>query len=102
MMMVKDYDEDAAWSSHSRAVVAEPKFKPAPGALSSATDVELLSDTPDAVIFYTVDGAQPTRQSPVYHAPITVSGTALTIKAFASASGMKDSPVVTGNYHIRE
>ena len=34
--------------------------------------------------------------------PISVKGTELTIKAFASVPGQKDSAVVTGIYRIRE
>jgi hypothetical protein len=49
---------------------------------------------------YTVDGSQPVSESAVYHAPIMVKGTELTIKAFASAKGKKDSPVVTGIFRI--
>jgi len=51
---------------------------------------------------YTVDGAQPMNQSAVYHAPIVVLGSELTIKSFASAPGKKDSPVVTGIFRIEE
>ena len=80
--------------------VDEPHFRPAPGKLAGSANVEIQSQTPNAVIHYTMDGAQPTNNSPIYHAPIAVSGTALTIKAFASAAGMKDSPVVTGIYRI--
>jgi hypothetical protein len=51
---------------------------------------------------YTVDGSQPFDNSPVYHAPIMVKGTELTIKAFAVASGEKASAVVTGIFRIQE
>jgi hypothetical protein len=37
----------------------------------------------------------------VYHAPIMVKGTELTIKAFASVAGRKDSAVVTGIFRVR-
>ena len=78
----------------------EPYFRPHPGKLSGSTNIQLKSQTPNAVIHYTMDGAQPTNHSPVYRAPIAISGTALTIKAFAKAAGKKDSPVVTGMYRI--
>jgi hypothetical protein len=48
------------------------------------------------------NGSQPLKSSPIYGAPIMVKGTALTIKAFASAPGKKDSPVVTGIFRIAE
>ena len=81
-------------------VTAEPKFSPIPGVFHGDTEVTLRSATPDAQIYYTVDGSQPLDGAAVYHAPIIVKGTALTIKAFASAKGKKDSPVVTGIFRI--
>jgi hypothetical protein len=81
-------------------VTAEPRFSPAPGAFHGDTQVVLQSETSGATIHYTVDGSQPFTASSVYHAPIMVKGTELTIKAFASAEGKKDSPVVTGIFRI--
>jgi hypothetical protein len=65
-------------------------------------EVTLRCNAPGAVIHYTFDGSQPVATSPVYGAPISVKGTELTIKAFASVPGGKDSAVVTGIYRIRE
>jgi hypothetical protein len=79
---------------------AEPAFKPAPGNYTSAMSVSLGDATPNATIFYTIDGSQPSHSSAVYGSPIQVSGLSLTIKAFASASGYADSPVVMGTYSI--
>jgi hypothetical protein len=81
-------------------VTAEPRFSPAPGVFQGDTEVSLQSKTSGATIHYTVDGSQPFTESSVYHAPIMVKGTELTIKAFASAKGKKDSPVVTGIFRI--
>jgi Fn3 associated len=64
--------------------------------------VTLRCDTPGATIHYTFDGSQPVASSPIYSAPISVKGTGLTIKAFASVPGRRDSAVVTGIYRIRE
>lgn len=80
----------------------EPKFTPAPGVFKGDTEVTLKCGTPGATIRYTVDGSQPLDGSTVYRAPIIVKGTALMIKAFASAPGKKDSPVVTGIFRIGE
>jgi hypothetical protein len=117
--LVKDYeDEPSQRDLHAEAAQAEgvpmllrtadprahtagePRFRPSPGKLAGSTNIQLKSQTPNAVIHYTMDGAQPTNHSPIYRAPIAVNGTALTIKAFAGAAGMKDSPVVTGMYRI--
>jgi hypothetical protein len=81
-------------------VAAEPRFSPSPGVFRSDIEVTLRSETPGATIHYTVDGSQPSTESSVYHAPIVVKGTELTIKAFAGAKGKRDSPVVTGIFRI--
>ena len=57
------------------------------------------SSTPGAVIRYTLDGSTPTSASPVYAGPIAVSSS-LTIKAYASATGMTDSPVASASYTL--
>jgi len=80
----------------------EPKFSPRPGVLKGDTAISLSSSTPGAEIRFTVDGSQPLGGSPTYHAPIMVRGTELTVKAYASAPGKKDSPVVTGIFRIAE
>jgi hypothetical protein len=82
-------------------VTGEPRFFPKAGLLAGDTEVTLRCDAQDATIHYTVDGSQPVASSPVYRAPIMVKGTELTIKAFASAAGKKDSAVVTGIFRIR-
>ena len=80
---------------------AEPSFTPLPGTYTSAQNVSLSSGTPGATIYYTVDGSTPTHASPVFSAPIVVSGPSLTIRAFASATGDQDSPIVVGAYQIQ-
>jgi Fn3 associated len=84
------------------SVAAEPTFSPKAGLLDGDTDIVLRSDTQGATIHYTVDYSQPVASSPVYRAPIVIKGSGLTIKAFASAPGKKDSAVVTGTFRIRK
>jgi hypothetical protein len=86
--------------SEAAGVACEPRFTPAPGVFRTDTDVALECAETGATIHYTVDGSQPLDGAAVYRAPIVVKGTALTIKAFASAEGKKDSPVVTGIFRI--
>jgi Chitobiase/beta-hexosaminidase C-terminal domain len=83
-------------------ITSEPRYFPRPGVFERDTSVTLRCATPGAVIHYTVDNSQPVNESPIYSAPIAVNGTELTIKAFASAPGRKDSPVVTGIFRIKE
>jgi hypothetical protein len=85
----------------TRAAV-EPAFAPKPGLFDKEVAVALQCKTPGATIHFTVDGSQPVSKSPVYHAPIIVKTSVLTVKAFASVPGRKDSPVVTGIFHIKE
>ncbi|HEY1648254.1 MAG TPA: chitobiase/beta-hexosaminidase C-terminal domain-containing protein [Terracidiphilus sp.] len=90
-------------ASAARAgVTAEPAFSPKPGLLSGDTAVSVRCSTSGATMHFTVDGSQPVNGSPAYRAPIMVRGTELTIKAFASAPGKKDSPVVTGIFRIEQ
>jgi hypothetical protein len=86
---------------HRAGAAGEPMFSPKAGLLAGDTAVTLQSDTPGATFHYTVDGSQPVASSRVYHAPIMVKGTELTIKAFASVAGRKDSAVVTGIFRVR-
>jgi hypothetical protein len=93
-------EQPVTTESHSFGVVGEPRLFPDPGVFANDTVVTLRCDTPGAIIHYTFDGSQPVASSPVYVAPISVKGTELTIKAFASVPGSKDSAVVTGIYRI--
>jgi hypothetical protein len=94
--------EVTAGKARSAGITAEPSFLPKPGLFEGDTAVTLRCDTPGATMHYTVDGSQPFDNSPVYHAPIMVKGTELTIKAFAVAPGEKESAVVTGIFRIQE
>jgi Legume lectin domain/Chitobiase/beta-hexosaminidase C-terminal domain len=95
-------EQPAMAATLTDGVAGEPKFSPEPGVFAGDTEVTLRCATPGATIHYTFDGSQPVASSPVYSAPISVKGTELTIKAFASVPGKKDSAVVTGIYRIRE
>jgi uncharacterized membrane protein len=95
-------EQPAVVATSADGIAGEPKFSPEPGVFAGDTQVTLRCATPGAVIHYTFDGSQPVAGSPVYTAPISVKGTELTIKAFASVPGKKDSAVVTGIYRIRE
>ena len=79
---------------------AAPTFSPAPGVYSSAVSITIADSTSGATIHYTTDGSTPTSSSPTYSGAIALSSGSKTIKAYATASGMADSPVVTGVYTI--
>jgi hypothetical protein len=79
--------------------VATPTFTPAPGTFPAAQDVTIATTTPNATIFYTTDGTNPTSASVVYSGAISVAKNT-TIRAFATATGFKDSAVAAGAYVI--
>lgn len=79
--------------------VATPTFKPAQGEYTEAQNVTITCATEDAVIHYTVDGTDPTAESPVYDEAIAV-GETMTIKAIAMKEGMTNSNVATAEYII--
>ena len=88
-------------SSEATPVVSLPKFSPVSGDYTSAQTVTISCDTEDAIIYYTIDGKNPTEKSDVYSYPINVDKT-ITIKAFAKKEGMKNSGIATATFKIIE
>ena len=82
-------------------VAASPTFTPAAGTYLTAQNVTITSTTEGATIYYTLDGSDPTEESNVYSAPITVSETT-TIKAFTGATGYDNSAIAEATYTINE
>ena len=81
------------------AHVANPTFTPAAGQYITAQEVTIACATEGATIHYTLDGTDPTTESPVYTEAFTVSTTA-TVKALAVKEGMNNSDVVSVAYTI--
>jgi len=79
---------------------ATPTFSPAPGVYSSTVNITLADSTSGSTIHYTTDGSNPTSTSPTYTGAIVLNTGSKTIKAYAIASGMADSAIVTGVYTI--
>ncbi len=81
---------------------ASVAFSAASGALPDNTEIVLSSVTENAVIYYTIDGGDPTEETPLtYSAPFTMASLlaeSLTIKAYASADGIINSPVTSVEY----
>jgi Chitobiase/beta-hexosaminidase C-terminal domain/IPT/TIG domain/Calcineurin-like phosphoesterase len=88
-----------SYSIAPQSTTAIPTFNPAPGNYTTQQSVSLSDATPNSTIHYTTDGSTPNSTSPTYTVPIVVS-TTTTINAFASASGLDDSPVASGAYTI--
>ena len=79
---------------------AMPAFSPAAGTYTTAQTVTMSDATPGALIYYTIDGTNPSTSSTKYTAPITVSSTQ-TIHAIAAASSYSNSAVALATYTIQ-
>lgn len=79
--------------------VEAPVFDPNGGSVVAGSTVSITCATTGATIYYTTDGEDPTTSSDVYSTPIVVNE-AMTIKAYAVASGMTDSYIVSASYTI--
>lgn len=91
------------------SITAIPSAFPAEGVFqSSVVHVDLSCVSEHACIHYTLDGSEPTKDSPLYHReegliPLrTEPGTDCrhVIRAFAEAPGQDPSPLVTFTYHL--
>ena len=80
-------------------VVAMPTFTPTAGEYYEAQEVEISCATEDAIIYYTLDGTDPTVESAVYEAPISIDVTT-TVKAMAVKEGYDNSAVAEAVYTI--
>ncbi|WP_349774007.1 DUF6359 domain-containing protein [Fictibacillus phosphorivorans] len=67
--------------------------------VSKGTQVTLSTATPDAAIYYTTDGSNPTTDSTLYTDPITIQED-VTIKAIAVKEGLKNSSIAEFKYQV--
>ena len=74
--------------------VRPPQFNLRGGTYGPGTPVTLSCGTPGAVIHYTTDGSEPTSESPVYTAPLSLAQTTI-FKAKAFVNGVGDSATAT-------
>lgn len=82
-------------------VVALPEFSVAPGTYQIAQNIGLITATPNASIYYTTNGTEPTMESTLYTAPIEVPlHSTITIKALAVRDGWIPSQVATATYTV--
>ena len=82
------------------SVVATPTFTPEAGTYYEEQTVSIVCTTEDATIHYTLDGSDPTEESPVYDAPLAISETT-TIKAIAMKEGYDNSTIAEATYTIQ-
>ena len=86
-------------NSSEPSVLSSPKFTPAGCEFSDYQEVTITAEN-GAVIYYTLDGSVPTKESKEYDGVITLTETT-TVKAFAVKNGYKDSEVVEATYTKR-
>jgi hypothetical protein len=85
--------------------VEAPIFAPAPRAIDRPLTITISTHTVSSgsveeVIYYTLDGSEPRRQTALkYDAPVRVSP-GQTLKAVATLRGWRDSAVTTGEFPV--
>lgn len=81
--------------------VAEPQFSITPGFYSSTQNVTIACETPDALIYYTLDGKEPTMSGgSEYTGAALQINTSRALRARAFKAGYAPSPIVSGSYLI--
>jgi hypothetical protein len=79
---------------------AIPVFTPGPGQYSGPTIMEISAGDGDTVVYYTLDGSEPTPESsPLYDRPFALTETTV-IRAIAQVPGNAPGPPTTGTYLI--
>lgn len=76
-----------------------PQFSKESGVYTNSFTVELKTKSKKAVIRYTIDGSEPTENSPVYSAPIQISQTML-VRASAFEPDVAPSAAATRTYSM--
>ena len=82
------------YSINEYVITPLPYITPSSRRFSEPLKAELKNPDKDAVIYYTLDGTEPTTNSPKYSAPFTISGNT-TLKALAVSKGLIPSKVIS-------
>lgn len=105
-LVVLASDDSTKWYLHGYLSLAPdttppatPTATPRGGTYSGALSVQLTTDDPTAVIYYTTDGSTPTPASTRYTGPITIAATT-TLKFIAVDEAGNSSGVGTETYTI--
>jgi len=86
--------------SKGREYVKTPVISPASGEIWADDKITLTCATPDAEIYYTLDGTQPTASSTLYSAPFSISKNS-TITAIAVKAGLANSAETTEVFTVK-
>ncbi len=79
--------------------VATPTATPLPGVYRAPQRVSLSTTTEDALIYYTLDGSEPSESSSLFRAPIEIAGSA-TLRARAFRPGWRASRELAAGYRF--
>ena len=81
--------------------VNTPIINPNGGIIKSADKISITCSTLSTTIHYTIDGTEPTKNSPIYTGEFTLESDA-TVKAIAVRDGWANSEVVTAEFTVNE
>jgi len=96
--VTKDITLKAHWEE--QAMLNAPTANiPSGKTVAKGTNIILTCTEPEAIIYYTIDESEPTKQSEIYRKPITITNHT-TIKAFAAKDGFRDSDIVVFSYNV--
>jgi hypothetical protein len=91
------YNPSAVSSATYAFVAATPSFSVASGTYSSAQRLTISDATPNATIYFTLNGATPTTSSTRYTGPIVVNSTE-TVRSMATYTNFNPSGVTAASY----
>lgn len=98
--VVSGYANSAPTSAYYMvAAAAVPIFSLTPGEYTGSQTISISDGTPNALIYYTLDGTTPTTSSTLYQVPIAITSSE-TIQAVAVATGYAKSATATAAYSI--
>ncbi|MDP8241102.1 MAG: CotH kinase family protein [Candidatus Hatepunaea meridiana] len=80
-------------------ISGKPEFSPVGGIYPDAVSINIIPPADNASIYYTLDGSNPTEQSEIYAAPITID-TSTVVKAVAFIPDHLPSEIVTQSYIV--
>ena len=96
---VRYYSFSLSYEAATASEATAPEFSLPAGAYIYGTTVS-ISSTNCKKIYYTTDGTNPTTSSPVYSAPIVITGD-MTIKAFATDDSDKPTVIISRSYSLK-
>jgi hypothetical protein len=81
--------------------VSTPHISPLAGDITTQTEIEIYCTTLNSVIFYTLDGSDPTQDSILYDEPFTISQTGeVTLKARGFRPNWNPSEIASASYIV--